>query len=302
MIFCPDEDKFAQAQARHCWPVMERFSRADADDLYQVGALMIELFALLRVAILVACSVRGEGWKGIASLCSKYSSLVAEWTAKRQLNQHAVEQLDQLRCKMTHRVWHVMFLFVIVRLVLGQFSEAWGSQRPFPEFDYNMLFYGAVGLLLKFKPGLINPTSLDAWYVGTSLILNLTLLPAALVEVNIVLLLTFPWRFLYAVLAKRTWCCVLCTLINVLQILWMSRVQMGEEYTWGSNAVENSLTLTVSCFMFFGIFLARGLLAEIAILKDNLHGRTVELGAVSSLLTACYDAVLEAQTIVFQQR
>ena len=37
----------------------------------------------------------------------------------------------------------------------------------------------------------------------------------------------------------------------------------------------------------------RWLLLENAKLKHDLQGRTVELGAISSLLAVCYDAVVE---------
>ena len=269
----------------------------DADLLYQVGALIIETLALLRLVVLAASALRGRGWQVLPSLRSKYRNLVARWTAKPQLNQSTVEQLDWFRCRITLRVWNVTFAFVMFRLVYGQVVEALGFQKLLPVFDYNMLFYAAVGLLLNFRPSLITPRSLDVWYVGTSLILNLTLLPAASVEVRDVLVLTFPLRFLFAVLAKRTWCFVLCTLVNILQIFRMSRLQAAEEVLEDGNIISlpgGVLVFAVSMMMFLGIFLARGLLEENAILKQDLQGRTVELGAVSSLLTACYDAVLEA--------
>ena len=45
--------------------------------------------------------------------------------------------------------------------------------------------------------------------------------------------------------------------------------------------------------MLVGILGIRMLLQENALLKVDLQGRTVELGAVSSLLTVCHDAVVE---------
>ena len=275
----------------------------DADLLYQVGALIIETLALLRLVVLAASALRARGWKVLPSLRSKYRNLVARWTAKPQLNQSTVEQLDWFRCRITRRVWNVTFVFAMFRLVGGQVMEALGFQKLLPELDFTMLFFGAAGLLLKCKPSLINPKSLDVWYVGTSLILNLTLLPAAFLEVRDILAFSFPWRFLFAVLAKRTWCFVLCTLINLLQILWMSRLQAAEGLFEGGGVIRIpvvALVAFLSCSLFLGIFVARGLLEENAILKQDLQGRSVELGAVSSLLTACYDAVLEAPSLHFE--
>eukprot|EP00438_Fugacium_kawagutii_P029885 Skav200702 [mRNA] locus=scaffold2650:12244:12823:- [translate_table: standard] len=51
--------------------------------------------------------------------------------------------------------------------------------------------------------------------------------------------------------------------------------------------------LKLFVLMLGSIICVRRLLQENASLKVDLQERTVELGAVSSLLTACYDAVLE---------
>ena len=275
----------------------------DTDSLYQAGALIIETLALLRLVVLAASALRARGWwKALPSLQSQYRSLLRLWTAKPRLDQHAIEQLDWLRCKMTCRLWDITLTLVIVRMVVAQMMEARRLQRLLPEIDFTMLFYGAVGLLLNFKPSLINPRSLDVWYVGTSLIVNLTLLPAASVEVRDILVFSFPWRFLFAVLAKRTWCFLLCTLVQMLQFLWMSTLQAAEgEFESGVVRItKQPLILVVFFLMFLGVFMARGLLEENALLKKKLQGRTVELGAVSSLLTACYDAVLEAPSLHFE--
>ena len=54
--------------------------------------------------------------------------------------------------------------------------------------------------------------------------------------------------------------------------------------------------------MFVGIIAVRHLVRENVVLKVDLQKRTVELGAVSSLLTACYDAVVEVdQTLSLTQ-
>ena len=266
----------------------------DTDLPYKVGVLILQISTLLRLVVLAAFGLKARGWKVLPSLQATYNKLLAQWSAKHELNLHAVEHLDWLRCRTTCRVWNAIFAFGMCRMISGQIQEALGFQRVLPELDYSILFFGAVGFLLKLKPGLITPRSLDVWYVGTSLILNVTLVPAAFVEVRDVLVLSFAWRFLFAVLAKRAWCAILCTLIHVLQIIWMARLQAAEGEFESGDINRLFQVAALSTLMLLGIFLARGLLEENAILKQDLKGRTVELGAVSSLLTACYDAVLEA--------
>ena len=284
----------------------KRHLHMDDHVIYNVGSLIIEALALLWIMVLVVSELKAQRWKLLHFLRSKCRSILAR-KAKRQLDQHAVEQLDWLRCRMTLRLWNVFFVIVICRLVKGQVQEALGFQRFLPEIDFTVLFVGAASLLLKFKPDLITPRSLDIWYVVVSLILNLSLIPAAYVEVKDMLVLTFLGRFLLAVLVKRTWCFVFCTLINVAQILWMARLQALKSAARDFEDCDSiriaggPMTVVVSFWIFIGIFLARKVLEENAMLKLDLQCRTVELGAVSSLLTACYDAVLEASTVFLER-
>ncbi|CAK9087104.1 unnamed protein product [Durusdinium trenchii] len=209
-----------------------------------------------------------------------------------------VEELDGLRCRMTKRVWDLALAICTVRLVNGQLLDLFGSSRPAPQFDLAFFFLGSVGLVLNFKPGLISPRTLDAWYVGSSLIWTLTLLPASRVDVRDFMVVVFPGRFVFGMLAKRWWCFALCHLALLIQTLRMGTLQEQNVMTVITEAgvikvSSVEVILAVYFVMFIAVFVARRMLQDNAKLILDLKGRTVELGAVSSLLSVCYDAVVE---------
>lgn len=66
--------------------------------------------------------------------------------------------------------------------------------------------------------------------------------------------------------------------------------------TWRNDGV-----LCLAKVMFIAVFVARRMLQDNAKLILDLKGRTVELGAVSSLLSVCYDAVVASSAKVLTQ-
>lgn len=107
-------------------------------------------------------------------------------------------------------------------------------------------------------------------------------------DVRDVIALAFPGRFILAVLARRTPCVVLCLLSHLVEALAI--IAAGSPC---SAAVSVQTVASSFLIMLAGIMGVRHLLHNNAFLKADLQERTVELRAVSSLLTPCYDAVVE---------
>ncbi|CAK9090462.1 unnamed protein product [Durusdinium trenchii] len=253
--------------------------------IFHVGALVIEAATVLRCSFLLLGYLRSRE-KMLISLnlqcaCRKICS--AWWRNACEMDQPC-EELDLLRCRMTCRMWKVLYAVAMMRFISGQILAALGWRRLLPEFDFSFLFLALVGFLLSCKPDLVTPKSLDAWYVVTSLIWNVTLLPATHFDVRDVISFSIAVRIVFAVLTKRTWCFIFCTVLAFAQFARMASLQ------------QSSSMFSVGygfAFTFAGVAAARRLLEENATLKLDLQGRQVELGAVKSLLTVCYDAVVE---------
>ena len=260
------------------------------DRILTVGTLGIEAVALLRLGILLIRYLRSqkEGEAVVPSVGRIYQKLTS-WWKEQQIDHETAAELDFLRCRMVRKYWNFQLCVALVRLVTVQVFE---TKRLFPEFDFLFFFLGTIGLLFNCLPNLITPRSLDLWYVVTAVLFNLSLIPATYMDVRDVVAFTFAGRFIFAVLAKRTWAVVFCMLISLVQTLNMVRLQL-QDMKDGENLSIGPVVIGVYFMMFAGIYVARRLLAENAILKMGLKVRTVEMGAVSSLLTACYDAVVE---------
>ena len=176
-----------------------------------------------------------------------------------------------------------IFVFTMFRLILQQA----GVSYP---YGLTHLVGATLGLLLFSFPRLINPSSQDVWYVAVMLSLDAaTLVELPEVDVREVVPFAFAGRFLYGVLAKRIGCVAFCVLVHLLQAIQLSRSQ--EDPPGKLYGAHNLIPIFL--MMFVGIIAVRRLVRENVVLRVDLQKRTVELGAVSSLLTACYDAVIE---------
>lgn len=160
------------------------------------------------------------------------------------------------------------------------------------EFDLNILVATTCSLFVVSFPGLLNPRSQDIVYVVVMFFLDASyLIPPVEVDVRDVIAFSFPGRFIYGALARRTSATAFCMLLHLLQALQIARLQGLQEDSAGTD--HSHQTLFTLFWMFLGILTVRQLIHENALLKVNLQKRSVELGAVSSLLTPCYDAVVE---------
>eukprot|EP00435_Cladocopium_sp_Y103_P052986 s1106_g16.t2 len=265
------------------------------------GTFLLVAGALLRLIFLLFSFFGSKKWSTHLTLasCSKCHLQIQNWW-KRQTNNNKGtgrngcsrndQELDVMRCNWTRRFWSVVFVIAVYRLVHKQIVLALDQDGISADFDLTILLVGIFGIVLSSFPCLINPKSQDFWYVLTMFILDVTyFIPPVEVDVRDVITFSFPGRFVYAVLAKRIGCVAICILFHMLQAIQMARLQ--------TDLAGTTYSLQALVFMFFlmflGMVIVRRLMRENVLLRVDLQKRTVELGAVSSLLTACYDAVLE---------
>ncbi|CAK9065742.1 RNase H domain-containing protein [Durusdinium trenchii] len=170
-------------------------------------------------------------------------------------------------------MWNVLLALALLRFVSGQVLAALRLPRLFPEFDVSFFFLAVVGLTLNCKPSLITPKSLDAWHVVTHVIWNASILVAREIDVRDVILFTFATRFMFLVLAKRTWCFLLCALVTCSNMGFMALRQGEARLADGQDSL-----FVILYVMFIAVFVARRMLQDNAKLILDLKGRTVELG------------------------
>lgn len=207
----------------------------------------------------------------------------------RRLDKRTAEEQDWMRCRLTCRVWTAFIGFGLSRILSQQLRVLFGGERQYPEIDATAIVMATAGFLLQLMPTLLNPRSLDPWYIVTSLLLNLTFVRSE-IDAREAFILLHGLQTIVATLAKRTRCSIFCAGLTSAQILWMSQEQ-GIQFLEGEQQGPILLIFLIPIVLMCSL---RRLLHENAVLKMDLQRRTVELGAVSSLLLVCYDAVVPA--------
>ena len=274
---------------------MEGFVEGVTDSVER-AILVLELGLLIKLIVLAA-SFRPATWS-IRSVwaCVKKQGLEQWKNRKRRCLEKAdasdqsEQELARMRCTWTRGAWWMVLVITLVRLLSVQLGD-----RSRPAFDLALLCMASLGLVLVWCPRLINPWSQDVFYVATILVVDAAILISSMsysVDFRDVITFTFAGRFLYAVLAMRASCVVLCTTVNFLQAVQLLRHSEDSQDAVGSD-INMANLVPIFLLMLAGILSLRKLLLQNVSLKMDLQKRTVELGAVSSLLTACYDAVLE---------
>lgn len=165
-----------------------------------------------------------------------------------------------------------------------------------PPMDIVYFVQGFGALLVTWKPQIITPKTLDAAVIVCFLAWNISLLPLSdRVDARDVVTVSFTVRFVFSVMARRHSTVIICLLLNFLQVGWMASVQ-SDMHVCGSQIQQAplpNLLFSVMVLMAVGLYIARKMMEDNAMLKQALDGRTIELGAVCSLLNASYDAVVE---------
>eukprot|EP00438_Fugacium_kawagutii_P002773 Skav202257 [mRNA] locus=scaffold1417:369747:372166:+ [translate_table: standard] len=211
---------------------------------------------------------------------------------KQPLDGRSQQQLDQTRCSWTRVLWRLAAAIAMFRLIVRQVR---GREDTTPwDWNWSIVAQAIFGLVLTSFPQLINPRCQDFWYVVVMVTIDASIIAQALIggvvlDARDAITFFFAGRFIYAVLAKRTRCVVFCITMHLLQAIYLAR-SSGE---MAGTVYSGDAVLALFLLMLGSIICVRRLLRENVSLKVDLHERTVELGAVSSLLTACYDAVFE---------
>eukprot|EP00434_Breviolum_minutum_P023877 symbB.v1.2.021069.t1/scaffold1801.1/size100802/2 len=216
----------------------------------------------------------------VASRIRQLQGWLWQWSKK---DSSSIE-VDRSRCQMTQLLWNVVLYMSLVRLMIQQILIATGRAPIRPEFDLQVIFLGAVGLLISCKPGLITPRSLDFVYVSTTLLSIVCLIPSP-VDATMYVAFSFKAEIIFSALTKRLWVVFFCHIANFVFTVHLSRPDTSWEWNGGF--------FMLFWLTFIGIFCLRSIFLYCATLKLDLKKRAVELGVVSSMLLVCYDAVVE---------
>ncbi|CAJ1398475.1 unnamed protein product [Effrenium voratum] len=263
-----------------------------AESVFQPGILVLEIGLLLKLTQLAVSALQANAWSP--------RSMLAHWVKQglrlcRHVRRHYLEQaasdqseqeLARLRWNWTRRACWVILGINMPRLLSRQRRPSDGN-----EYDLVLLWVCAMGLVIAWCPRLIKPWGQDVLYMIFVLGLDAAFLIEGLshsIDVRDVLTFTFAPRFIYAIMANRSSCVVLCTTAHLLQAIHFTARQADRDV-----AISVPGLFPIFLSMFCGVVVVRRLLLENVLLNMDVQKRTVELGAVSGLLTACYDAVLE---------
>lgn len=198
-----------------------------------------------------------------------------------------VSDVDLTRCDFTCFIWRGVCGMNFARMLVQQTLLLLDREPILPAFNLQLLLFTTLGLLISFKPGLVTPKSLDAWYVLTSLISVASILPGSLPPNNLALV-TFRADVIFAAVTKRVWAVVFCSL---LQGIYIVRVLVVNDSDQPVRATPDLvLPLLVR---FIAVLCARKLIHDYIVLKLDLRSSTVQLETVSALLMFSYDATVQ---------
>ncbi|CAJ1392191.1 unnamed protein product [Effrenium voratum] len=275
---------------------------AFAESVLRPGILVLQLGLLLKLIQLVVSFLQANAWslrsmvaRGNQKWREQWNKIKRQYLEEADASDHSGQELARMRCSWTRTTWWVFLAINLPRLLLRQVRRSPGDQTG-EEFEIGLVWVCAMGLVIVWCPRLINPCSQDVLYMMAALGMDAAIVIAGLfhnIDVRDVITLTFPGRFMYAVLANRASCVVFCITAHLLQAIHLSVARHAQDSQAAGSGVTIPDLLAIFLAMFWGILAVRRLLLENVLLRVDVQKRTVELGAVSSLLAACYDAVLE---------
>jgi len=263
-----------------------------SSDAFLIVAFVVEAIFLSIFTNSCISLSRGSWHEPRVYLQALRTQLKDLWIRWCDAPRHASKELDLMRCRLTRQLWLIYSGINLYFLVSQQWWILLGQPRTTPpELDFAVLGNLAVEIVWQLKPDMVNPRSLDLWYCCVSLLSNVTLIPAFYIDAKDIFILTFPARYLFSVLApKYVGSVIFCTAISSAQIIWMQQAQKLDFV----NDQRLSLSITWCFFIpLLGIFAGRRVLNENVNLKVKLEKKSMELGAVTSLLLVCYDAVAQ---------
>ena len=258
--------------------------------IFWIATLLLE-FGLVSWAAVILCSY-GQRHKWLQSPLQPLRQI---WEVLKDRNKVRTAEVDVVRCQFTRVLWKMNAGIYLLRVMVRQAQILLGKDRLLEEFDFQLILLTSVGLAIVFKPNLITANTLDLWYVATSLLSTASLLPAQNMDPRD-LGMSFRAEFLFALLTKNPCSVVLCTLVHVLHAIaltYTNSLQDGGCHLGTAASKAGQQAVMTQLLSLASILLLRQLVLDNITLKLDLKTRTVELGAVSSLLLVCYDAVVQ---------
>lgn len=226
------------------------------------------------------------------------SRFLSQWNVWRQklrnwwkslpayrVDKQAADELNAIRCRVTRSIWYTASAMGMAHTLVQQVRVLVGTSRTLPGFDFATGVATFLGLLVQFRPQILNSRTLDAWHVATSLIWQLTLM-ISVSHGEALLLGHFSLAPLLAILSQRTCCFLFCMVVGFAQVLWVAAASPDCMSAYLQTPV-------LTCLVFFAmpvgsVLAIRWLLHHYIVLRMNLENRIVaELGAASSLLLVC---------------
>ena len=258
--------------------------------IFWIATLLLE-FGLVSWAAIILCSY-GQRHKWLQSPLQPLRQI---WELLKDKNKSRIAEVDVVRCQFTRVLWKMNAGIYLLRVMVRQAQILLGKDRLLEEFDFQLILLTAVGLAIVFKPNLIAANTLDLWYVVTSLLSTASLLPAENMDPRD-LGMSFRAEFLFALLTKHPCSVVCCTLVHVLHAIaltYTNSLQDGGCHLGPDASKAGQQAVMTQLLSLASILLLRQMVLDNITLKLDLKTRTVELGAVSSLLLVCYDAVVQ---------
>ena len=245
---------------------------------------LVSAFLFQAGAVLALCLKARRGQR--LQLCRRFKEL-RSWCKREK---RGLQELDEMRSRWLRRLWLGIAIMTQFRLLAQQW-QIWRNGQEVSKNDLSVLPYAFFGLLFSSFPHFISPQSQDAWYIITSLVTNTVTRIIWQGDLSPMIHFAVSTRFVFGVLARRTSWVILVLLVNLVLDVLLSVPDASSGYS--RLLFESEPSFVGGALTLAGVLGVRMLLQENALLKTELQGRTVELGAVSNLLTVCYDAVVE---------
>eukprot|EP00435_Cladocopium_sp_Y103_P072619 s265_g40.t2 len=264
------------------------FSRSPAMDLENVMLICIYILQfltalkLLSKLVQLGLKVRSH-W---SDLFKRLRQLVGQFQEWQKSESRATRFFERTLCRLLQSSSQVMLVALFLRLLVVQWHLLLHTPHMMqPALDLSNLLAYALLLLLCSWPQLVTPQSLDVWYIVLQVLCILPLFSTKPADVTMVSLVTLLPRFLLALCCRHMWLAVLGGTVH-----WIISLQS----VWGFPSGDLVMAQTAELMVFFaGMVTMRHQMYENVRVSLSLQKRSIELGAVSSLLYGFCDAVVE---------
>lgn len=237
---------------------------------------------LLSKLVQLGLKVRSS-WSDLFKRLRQLIGHLQEW---QKADVRATRFFERTLCRLLQSSSQVMLVALFLRLLVVQWHLLLHTEHQMqPALDLSNLLAYAFLLLLCSWPQLVTPRSLDVWYIVLQVLCTLPLFSTKAADVTLVSLVTLLPRFLLALCCRHVWLAVLGGTLH-----WVISLQSIWTFQSGDLVMAQSAELVV---FFAGMVTMRHQMYENVRVSLSLQKRSIELGAVSSLLYGFCDAVVE---------